>query len=406
MRKLLLFVVSALLIGAGLVWILQFGTGYILFSFDSFTVEMSVWTGLLIYLLATAFLCWLLLTLRWVAGVGGLRLWWRRRRAARSSNLTSEGLQRFADADWQHATDLLSQSADKSAMPVVNLLFAARSAAENNQINQARQIYKRLKTSYPKAHFQADKGLAELLLLERKPSEAILLLQSLYAEKPTDRGLLRLLADAYYMAENWRKLQKILRDLKRYKAIGEDALLQLECDVYGSLLDEFTPDSSLSLGEQRDQLEELWYNTPKKLHKHPDIIAGYVAGLSQVGAQDKAQAVLIKALNNQWDSELVRQFGLLASKTPEKQVATAEKWLVLHPKDADLILALGLICDRAKLFGKARDYLSQAIKLRPSVQAYVGLAGVLEHMGETRASADTYRRGLLFELEERNAASL
>ena len=96
MRKLLLFVVSALLIGAGLVWILQFGTGYILFSFDSFTVEMSVWTGLLIYLLATAFLCWLLLTLRWVAGVGGLRLWWRRRRAARSSNLTSEGLQRFA----------------------------------------------------------------------------------------------------------------------------------------------------------------------------------------------------------------------------------------------------------------------------------------------------------------------
>ena len=200
MRKLLLFVVSALLIGAGLVWILQFGTGYILFSFDSFTVEMSVWTGLLIYLLATAFLCWLLLTLRWVAGVGGLRLWWRRRRAARSSNLTSEGLQRFADADWQHATDLLSQSADKSAMPVVNLLFAARSAAENNQINQARQTYKRLKTSYPKAHFQADKGLAELLLLERKPREAILLLQSLYAEKPTDRGLLRLLADAYYMA--------------------------------------------------------------------------------------------------------------------------------------------------------------------------------------------------------------
>ncbi len=395
MRKLLVLLMLALLIGAALVWALQQGSGYILLSFSNFSVEMSAWTGLFIYLVATGLLFWLLLTWRWIAGAGGFRRWWRNRRSSRKINQTAEGLILFAEDDWQQAEKRLSQSADQSAMPVVNLLFAARAAADNNRIDQARQLLKRLKITYPKSGFVADKALAELLLLEEKPSEALQILRPMHSKKPSDRGLLRLLADAYYMAEDWGPLQKLLRDLKHYKGIAGEALANLELDVYCSLLDEYRPDPELPDSEQKALLEDIWYYTPKKLHRHPQAIAVYANCLGRVGAEEKQQALLIKALNHQWHQQLVAQYGELPSTTPEKQLVQGEKWLQKHPDDPVLLLALGLICQRLSFWGKARDYLSAAVALQPSTRAYISLAEVLEKIGDSSASAAIYRRGLL-----------
>ena len=395
MRKLLVWLIFSLLVGAALVWLLQLDSGYILISTASLSIEMSAWTGLAIYLLATALLFWLLLAWRWVAGAGGFRLWWGNRRRARKFNQTAEGLLLFAEDDWHQAEKLLTQSADKSAMPVVNLLFAARAAADNNKIEKARQLLKRLKISHPKSGFVADKALAELLLLEEKPGEALQILRPLHSKRPNDRGLLRLLADANYMAEDWGPLQKLLRDLKHYKVVSGEALVNLELDVYCSLLDEYTPDTELPISEQRALLDDIWYYTPKRLQKHPDLIAVYADCLGRLDSLEKQQSLLVKALNHQWHPQLVRQYGELKSATPEKQLIQGEKWLQKHRDDPDLLLALGLICQRLSFWGKARDYLSSAVALQPSTQAYLCLAEVLEKTGDSSASAKTYKKGLL-----------
>ena len=125
------------------------------------------------------------------------------------------------------------------------------------------------------------------------------------------------------------------------------------------------------------------------------MIAVYANSLSRVGAPEKQQALLIKALNHQWNPQLVVQFGELQSATPEKQLIQGEKWLQKHRDDPDLLLALGLICQRLSFWGKARDYLSAAVALQPSTQTYIALAEVLEKVGDSSASAETYRRGLM-----------
>lgn len=399
MRKLLLLLVLALLVGALAVWVLQFGSGYVLLSFAEFTLEMSAWTGLLIYVAATALLFWLLLTWRWIMGVGGFRSWWRNRRSARNHNQTAEGLLLFAGDDWQEAAKLLSQSADKSSMPVVNLLFAARAAADNEEFEQAGQILQRLKIAYPKSGFIADKALAELHLLQEQPREALTLLQAVYDGNPRDKGLLRLLADAYYLAEDWAPLQKILRDLRHFKAVSEQDMVSLEQDVYCNLLDSLRSDGAGSLREKRAELGDIWYLTPKKLHSDPQVVASYSASLGGVQLVEKQQALLIKSLNRQWHPLLVVQFGELESASPEKQLAVAEKWFVQHSEDPDLLLALGQICQRLQFWGKAKDYLIAAVKLRPSVQGSINLAAVLEKIGDSKASAEAYRLGLLAALE-------
>ncbi len=402
MRKLLFLLVLALLVGATAVWLLQFGSGYILFSFAEFTIEMSAWTGLLIYLAATVLLLWLLLSWRWIAGAGGFRLWWSTRRSARKINQTAEGLLLFASDDWQQSAKLLSESADKSVMPVVNLLFAARAAADNEQFEQARTILQRLQATYPESRFIADKALAELHLLEDQPLEALQILHTIYTKNPRDKALLRLLTDAYYLADDWVSLQKLLRDLKHYKAISEQDLDSLEQDVYCNLLDSFVLDSARPIAEQRAKLEDIWYLTPKKRHKDPQVIASYAASLGRAQSPDKQQALLVKALNRQWHPELVKQFGELESPSPEKQLLVAEKWFVQHREDADLLLALGQICQRLQFWGKAKDYLTAAVRLRPSIQGSICLAAVLEKMGDSKASAEAYRQGLISALKEQS----
>ena len=400
MRKLLLLLVLALLVGALAVWVLQFGSGYVLLSFAELTIEMSAWTGLIIYLAATVLLFWLLLTWRWIVSAGGFRSWWRNRRSARNQNQTAEGLLLFAGDDWQEAAKLLSQSADKSSMPVVNLLFAARAAADNEQFDQARQVLQRLKVSYPKSRFVADKALAETHLLQERPEEALKILQAVYAENPRDKGLLRLLADAHYLSENWTAAQKMLGDLKRFQAVNDQDLANLEQDVYCNLLDSSGLNSRGTISEKRAQLEDIWYLIPRKHQREPQIIACYAASLGRVKLAEKQQVLLTKSLNRQWHPQLVTQFGELESESPEKQLMVAEKWLVQHGEDADLLLALGRICQRLKFWGKAKDYFTTAVKLRPSVQGSIYLASVLEKIGDSNASAEAYKQGLLAALEQ------
>ena len=400
MRKLFLLLVLALLTGACAVWVLQFGSGYVLLSFAQFTLEMSVWTGLLIYLVATGLLFWLLLSWRWIMGAGGFRAWWRNRRSARNHNQTAEGLLLFAGDDWPEAAKLLSQSADKSSMPVVNLLFAARAAADSEIFDQAEEILQRLKTAYPKSDFIADKALAELYLLQEQPQEALKILQAVYDKNPRDKGLLRLLADAYYLAEDWAPLQKILRDLRHFKAVNEEDMGKLEQDVYCNLLDSLVPDGKSTISESRAELEDIWYLTPKKLQRDAQIVASYGASLGRVQLVEKQMALLIKSLNRTWHPLLVVQFGELESASPEKQLAVAEKWLAQHSADPDLLLALGQICQRLQFWGKAKDYLVHSVKLRPSIQGSIYLAAVLEKIGDSNASAEVYKQGLLMALGE------
>ncbi len=66
MRRLLVTLVMALLLGAASIWVMQSDSGYILLSFNNTTVEMTVWVGILLYVTVTGFGAWLLLLFKWL----------------------------------------------------------------------------------------------------------------------------------------------------------------------------------------------------------------------------------------------------------------------------------------------------------------------------------------------------
>lgn len=394
MRRLLVTLVMALLLGAASIWVMQSDSGYILLSFNNTTVEMTVWVGILLYLTATGLGAWLLLLFKWLGDVGGLRRWWTLRRSQQHGSKTAQGLILFSDHDWKQASTMLLSGADGSSMPDVNLLFAARAAAENNQIDQARMLLEQLKVSHPKAKLLADKTLAEILILEEQLDEAIQLLQPIAASKPGDRGVLRLLSDTYYLMGDWSSLQKLLHDLNYYKAINPSDMKALEQDVYANLLSDFIPNPEFTLQEQKDQAGDLWELIPRRLHNDAELICGYFDALQQVNDTDRVQLLLVKTINKRWHPELVERFGQLETSAPEKQLLAAEKWLSDHPEDAVLLVALGRICCQLRFWGKARDYFSVALRLQPSADIYLRLADVHAAMGDQIESHNMYKQGL------------
>ena len=110
MRRTLLFCLSALLLGAAAIWLVQRDQGYILISLGSTTIEMSFWIGILIYLFSTLILIGSLAILRWLLHAGGIRSWWSMRRRSQQMSRTAGGLMLFLTGDWQRSSKLLALS--------------------------------------------------------------------------------------------------------------------------------------------------------------------------------------------------------------------------------------------------------------------------------------------------------
>ena len=107
-----------------------------------------------------------------------------------------------------------------------------------------------------------------------------------------------------------------------------------------------------------------------------------------------AEKSIQRALKKAWDSQLVRQFGLLDTGNAARQLTQAEGWLQEHPEDPQLLLCLGRLCLREKLWGKARDYFESSYRAQVGAEICAELGRLLIGLGEPKVAAAYYREGL------------
>lgn len=105
----------------------------------------------------------------------------------------------------------------------------------------------------------------------------------------------------------------------------------------------------------------------------------------------EAEQVIRKALAVEWHLPLVYIYGRVRGRDQKQQLRTAEDWLKQHPKDACLLLTLGRLCLRSELWGSARDYFSESLRIKPEAETYAELARLLEAMGERQRSIELYQ---------------
>src|SRR5690625_7630639 len=115
MRKMLFTFAVLLLLGGVVAWQLQQGSGYILIAVGTWTIEMSLWVGIL--LLALIWLAGLLLkavVVRLFGPSRGVGPVWRRTRQGRLRRRRERGLPQLLEGRSSQAEKILTKTARKN----------------------------------------------------------------------------------------------------------------------------------------------------------------------------------------------------------------------------------------------------------------------------------------------------
>jgi uncharacterized protein HemY len=226
-------------------------------------------------------------------------------------------------------------------------------------------------------------------------------------------GVIRALSGIFHLPKRlrlWLKQRRILRKERVIQQTTLGALYQADTHDVSELLPLVRKQKWLSEGSIRniaqdndykllknslslESLKQNWKKLPVPLQKKPCFLNLYVKELMKYHCEQEAELLARKALNKHWDSELAFTYGLIDLK-PSKQLKYAEHWLIHHNQDCGLLLSLGRICMRMRLFGKARYYLESSLKLKPTACAYRILGELLESLGDMQLALNYYKTGL------------
>ena len=198
-------------------------------------------------------------------------------------------------------------------------------------------------------------------------------------------------AAVYEQGGAWRALADLLPVLRRQLPAGDWQALARR--AWGGHLAQVAGEPGYPSRKARlDALQQAWKAVPAEFRADEDVAGTYAALLAKHESVAEAQATLEKALNDgDWSEALVAQYGRLDAENPATQLAALEKWLLLRPTNAALLLAAGRASLRNKLWGKARDYFEASVNRQATAETCAELVRLYTRLGET-AKADQYLR--------------
>lgn len=388
MRRLFATALIALLVGVGLVAVIETDPGYVLVAYGNYTLESSLWIGLLLLLLLVL-LVFLLLRLlyRIIGGRRSLFSWLDARKVRNSQRLSTRGLISFTEGNWLTARRQLVRGAQFNDAPLINYLLAARASAHLQDVEKVDEYLRAASDAEPGADVAVKIALAEVKLQAGQYDQAVAALDHPTHNFGRHPHALDLLRQAYLGQQDWDKLFELLPQLQKHKVLGSEALQALEREVHTKRLE--CADAS------PEQLRAYWQKVPKPLQRDATLVEAYARSLVRLGDHDAAEDALLRALKNDWQPALVRQLGYVQSSDVQRQLARAENLLATHPDDVQLLLSLGRLSARAKLWGKARDYFESSYRLDNSAEVCAELGRLLTCLGEPAVAAAYFREGLL-----------
>ncbi|HEX7814524.1 heme biosynthesis protein HemY [Dyella sp.] len=374
-RWILLLAVIAALAAFGWHWVAE-DPGYVLVKIRGYTAEMTAIAAVIMVVVIVAIVILLWQLVRWPFGAMSRR----HRRTSRqrmSAGLIAlmEGRHGDAERDLQRASRL-----DSLRGPA--LLVSAEAASRRGEHGRALETLDEASQSAPQA---ARVLRARFLRREGRPADALALLAPEADSGSLTPGGWRELALSAVATGDMRRARQALEPLQKSGAIGPRAYASLESLVLtGSIL--AAPDAVA--------LNSLWSQLPKPQRRIPAVVDAYARRAASLGMMLPAMDEVESALRREWSSQLVATYGNLTDDDNEGRLRRVEGWLDVHPNDANLLLTLGRMCVRAKLWGKAHKYLDRALALEPGGAIWEALGDTYAGEGDNAQAQRCYRNAL------------
>lgn len=375
--KFLLWMIAAIAAAVGLAAAaVHSSAGYLQIVWPPYRIELSL--VLAIVLLAAAFALAYMST-RLIAAMVAMprqvREYREARRQRKAHEAVIEALHEFFSGRYARAEKAAATAMNLGEQPGLAAMLAARAAHELRAVDR-RDAYLARGT----AHLPSDDMMkviteADLLLDERRATDALAVLQ-LLPQKHT--AGLRLELKALQLARDWEKSVTVIDQLERRKVFDADQAARLRRHALAEHLKRRSTDMAA--------LDEAWRKVPEAQRRDTRIAhaaaQGYVA-LNTGGAGARAAQIVERSLAQTWDSDLAALYADCTGSDTVLQIERAERWLQAHPHDASLLLALGRLCARQELWGKARNYIDASIAIEATFPAHLAAAQLQEKLGNT-----------------------
>lgn len=384
----LFWILAIVAAAVALAVVADYNAGYVLLIYPPYRVELSL--SLMLVLLAAGFfagygaLRLAIHTLRLPAYVREFRL---KRRHTRGREALVDALLAFNEGRYGKAEKFAAIALGADESPAVAALLAARAAHEMKAYDKRDGYLTQAERLAPNQATARLMTQAELLLDQRRTQEALAVLKTVHALAPRLTAAIRLELKAHQQAKNWEQVATLVTQLEKREAIDPVQAVQLKINAHAENLRR----KGLDLGN----LKEYWQKIPAPDRLNGKIVLAAARQFLALGECQTATEIISASLEEQWDSELVRLFGNCIGKDVLKQIERAEGWLKGHPHDAALLLALGRLCTRQELWGKAQSYLEASLSIESTAEAHLALAQLLEKMNRPEEACRHYRDSLV-----------
>ena len=389
--KTLLLVVATLVVAILFIQLLHAEPGGLLIQFGAWQVETSA----VALALASIILLLLLLALVKIFSLffsipGRVRQQGQSGRRSRTQKHLLQGFIAFTEGRWQKAEKQLLQLETDTDTNFINYLVAARTSNALSDYQRRDEWLEKAVQASPRAAVAVDITRAELQLEQRDYDNALQTLQFLRRSAPANARVVKWLAQLYHFRGNWPELNELLPVARRLNVLNHTELDALQSDCWHGLLNHCT----------QEQLARTWQRLPKSARQDPALIEVQVRRLVDAQQTAAAEKILREHLSRHWSEALLPHYAQLAIEDAERKLEAAEKWLPAHPESASLLLLLGQLCLRCKLWGKARSYLESGYALQPNARCAYELANLLAQLGEPEKAAEYTANGLQLALEQ------
>jgi len=392
--KTAIWTVAIVALAVGLTLAARHNTGYVLLVLPPYRVEISL--NLLIALLAAGFAIGYGL----VRGMSAtLRLprqareYRRARRKEKARAALIEALHEYFAGRYGRAEKAAAVSLDLGEQRGLSAVLAARSAHEL-------RAYGRRDAYLAQAASAADEQVArlvteaELMLDERRSQEALDLLRQLPRRHT---AALRLELKAQQQMRNWEQVLALTEDLRKRNVFDATQAQQVRHHALAEKLKRKSLDSRA--------LEEAWDKVPATDRTDRRVAAAAARCFIALGGCEQAHRIIERAVEVNWDSELVGLYAECEGGDNVRRIERAEEWLKAHPGDTGLLLTLGRLCGEQELWGKAQSYLEASIAVEPTHTAHLAAARLQEKLGNADAARRHSREALDLTLAQLRTAT-
>ena len=373
MRALLAFL---LLAAAAIAMALLFklNTGYALFVSPPYRIELTLNAFLILLVLAFVVVHAVLrLAARLARLPRDVREHRVRQQQTRARSRLDAAIVALIEGRGGKARQFASEALEIPHGSPVAALVAARAALDMRDYAAAEQLVARPEAQATSLAVPRLMLAAEIALERGQASEALGKLADLRREAGLHTAALRLELRALNAAGRHAEVPPIVEQLVKRKVYDAEQGALLRARAHADALSSLATDAA--------GLRAYWARLSDADRLQPAVAeAGARAFIAQ-GADREAAELIERALDRAWDPRLVQWYAECRLPDTTRQLDLAERWLTAHPDDAALLAALGRLCEREKLWGKAQTYLEASLALDPSWRTHVALGELFATLG-------------------------